>query len=128
MKDKELIGEKEGKDWKILSQWKANEYILEQVKPFTVSWLASFLDTSRETLMDYQEKDEFSDTIKRAKEQIYAYTEESLFTKASTGAIFSLKNNYGWKDKSEVDTTLKWELSVNNMKWASDEELLWILK
>lgn len=78
-----------------------------QVRPYTITGLANALDTTRETLLDYQEKDEFSDTIKRAKSIVEQYVEEYLFTgKNQTGAIFNLKNNYkGWKDKTEQDVT-----------------------
>lgn len=127
IKDREPTWEKEGKNWEVKTTWKSNEYVLEQIKPFTVSWLATFLDTSRETLMDYQEKDEFSDTIKRAKQRIYAYTEESLFTKwSATWAIFSLKNNYWWVDKSEVDSKTEHsfpELSQEQMKKIAGQAL-----
>lgn len=103
-------------------------YVLYKVKAYTVSGLAVFLGTTRETLMDYEsgkydnrdedgkpieltseqvewnkQVDKFSDAIKRAKEIIYADVEEMLYVKgSSTGAIFQLKNNYGWTDKSEV--------------------------
>lgn len=84
--------------------------IRDQVRPFTITGLAVHLETSRETLLDYEERDEFSDTIKRAKAKIENYTEEQLFDKGArnmTGIIFNLKNNYGrWQDKSEVDATL----------------------
>lgn len=30
----------------------------------------------------------------------------------STFTIFHLKNNYNWKDKSEVDNNIKWELNI----------------
>lgn len=78
--------------------------------PYTITGLALALDTSRETLLDYEEKDGFSDTIKRAKLQCQNYTEVSLYNgKNATGAIFSLKNNYGWVDKTEQDLTTKGE-------------------
>jgi hypothetical protein len=83
-------------------------YILQQVKPFTVTGLAVALDTSRDVLMDYEKNygDEFSDTIKRAKQRIYEYAENSLFIgKSPSGAIFNLKNNWGWVDKQEIDNT-----------------------
>jgi hypothetical protein len=85
---------------------KTTKPVLVQIKPYTVSGLAVFLDTSRETLMDYQGRKGFSDAIKRAKERCYSYTEEFLLSgKNPTGAIFSLKNNYGWRDKTETDIT-----------------------
>ena len=82
--------------------------LMIQSKPYTVTGLAVALDTTRDTLIDYQKKDEFSDTIKRAKEMCHQYAEDSLFIgKNPIGAIFNLKNNYGWQDKQEVDHTSK---------------------
>lgn len=77
-----------------------NKYI----RPLTITGLANALDTSRETLLEYEERPEFVDTIKRAKGKIHQYVEEYLFNgKNQTSAIFNLKNNYGWKDKTEQD-------------------------
>lgn len=74
-------------------------------KPFTITGLAIALDTSRETLMEYEGREKFADTIKRAKQRCENYAEEYLFEgKNQTGAIFALKN-YGWKDKTETDHT-----------------------
>lgn len=82
------------------------EVVYEQIAPFTVTGLANYLGTTRDLLLDYEEKDEFSDTIKAAKGKIEQYVEEYLFNgKNTTGAIFNLKNNYGWKDKTETDVT-----------------------
>jgi len=36
-------------------------------------------DTSRQALLDYAEKDELFHTIKRVKQRIESYAEESLF-------------------------------------------------
>lgn len=81
--------------------------------PFTVSGLALWLDTTRETLMDYQARDKFSDTIKRAKLRCADYAETEMYLgKSPAGPIFALKN-FGWTDKKEVessgDITIKWE-------------------
>lgn len=89
---------------------KTEEKVLEQFKPYTVSGLAVHLDTSRQTLVNYEKEEgsrkQFFDTIKRAKERIYAFTEEQLFVgKNQSAVIFSLKNNYNWKDKIETDVT-----------------------
>ena len=90
-------------------QKKITEYFdkcSETGKPLTITGLAVALDTFRSVLIDYESKDEFSYTIKKAKEYIHAWTEEYLFTgKNQTGAIFNLKNNYGWKDSSQTDIT-----------------------
>lgn len=74
-----------------------------QRKPLTITGLALALDTSRKVLMEYQERDAYSNTVKRAKTVIENYAEERLFSSSPTGAIFALKN-YGWKDKSEQET------------------------
>lgn len=72
--------------------------------PYTVSRLAYELGCSRQTLLTYGEKDEFLDTIKKAKAKIEFYNEEQLYINPRTaGVIFNLKNNFGWKDKQEVD-------------------------
>jgi hypothetical protein len=69
-------------------------------RPLTISGLALALDTSRQTLLDYEEKAEYSDTIKRAKLKIENWTEEQLFTsKGVAGVIFNLTNNFGWQNK-----------------------------
>lgn len=72
-------------------------------KPYTVTGLAMALNTTRETLLDYQGKKKFSDTIKRAKLRIENYNEMQLYGKNVTGVIFNLKNNYGWQDRSQVE-------------------------
>lgn len=78
-----------------------------QTRPFTISGLADALDMSRQSLLNYSQKEEFFDTIMRAKRKCEVYAEESLFYKASVnGAKFSLANNFeGWKDKQEIKHT-----------------------
>ena len=75
----------------------------EQDRPYTVSGLALALGMTREQLLRYQERPEFTDTIKRAKQRVAVYVEEQLFRKVGSvsGIIFSLKNNFGWKDEFE---------------------------
>jgi len=94
----------------------SGEYLTYQAKVPTITGLAVFLDTSRETLLDYENelhknkdmppeiRHGFSDTIKKAKLRIYDATEQQLYRGKPTGAIFSLKNNYGWEDKTQVET------------------------
>lgn len=87
---------------------KTNEPVLYQFKPYTVSGLAVYLNTSRETLINYEKRGEYFDTIKKAKDICHAYAEEQLFqARNATGAIFNLKNNYGWKDEVKYDHTSK---------------------
>ena len=76
------------------------EIVTYQVKPYTIVGLAQHLGTTRQTLLDYQERDGFFDTIKNAKVKCEAYTVEQLFQpKIAAGVIFNLKNNYGYTDK-----------------------------
>lgn len=81
------------------------DYCDENNKPYTISGLAYALGTNRQTLLDYQDKEEFTDTIKRAKARIECFNEELLFSKdvPTVGVIFNLKNNYNWKDKQEIE-------------------------
>ncbi len=77
---------------------------IEDVVP-SVSGLAYTLNLSTEALRNYQEKDEFLATVKRAKQRIEMSLEQRLAGNAVTGSIFNLKNNFGWKDKVETDIT-----------------------
>lgn len=114
-------------------KWKSPEELQKKIDTYfkwcekhnkhkTVSGLAWWLDTDRITLLNYENADEnnwlkrldegtkhqYINTIKKAKRQIEAGYEDSLFNKNSvTGAIFTLKNNYNWADKQEVVTTNK---------------------
>lgn len=87
----------------------------ENGKPYTVSGLAYALGTNRQTLINYEEKEGFFDTIKSAKAKIELFNEEMLYNKdvSTTGVIFNLKNNYGWKDKQEIEADVKSEVTIN---------------
>lgn len=88
--------------------------IKEQYRPFTVTGLADALDMSRQSLLNYSEKEEFFDTIMRAKRKCELYAEERLFDKdGANGAKFSLANNFeSWKDKKDVDANVNTEIKV----------------
>lgn len=81
----------------------------ESKMPYTTTGLALWLDTTRHTLLDYEEKDKYSHTIKKAKLKIECYAENELFRHAGqvVGIIFNLKNNWEWVDKQEIDSTVK---------------------
>lgn len=73
-------------------------------KPPTVTGLALALGfTTRLSLLNYQAKAEFMNTITRAKTRIEEYAESRLFDRdGSNGAQFSLRNNFkGWDEKKE---------------------------
>jgi|CXWL01.1.fsa_nt_gi hypothetical protein len=75
-------------------------------EPYTITGLALALHTTRETLMDYQEKDEYSDAVKDAKVRCHNYLEiHGLHGEmAPAKAIFAL-SNYGWKNPQHIDHT-----------------------
>ena len=74
--------------------------------PYTMSGLAYALNMSRQSLINYFNKDEFFDTIKSARQKVEQQLEENaLIGKAnSVFTIFNLKNNFGWKDVIETKT------------------------
>jgi len=93
-------------------QEKIDKYFKEcdnKSEPYTITGLCIALDICRDTLCEYAKKEEFSDTIKKAKLRVENYLEKHLITDSgTTGIIFNLKNNFGWKDKQEninVDTS-----------------------
>lgn len=85
------------------------------LRPPTITGLALALGTTRQTLLEYEgevegrdDKDpRFADTIKEAKVKCEQWVEENaMIGKANaTFSIFNLKNNYGWRDKTEQDVT-----------------------
>jgi len=91
-------------------------------KPPTITGLCLHLGCSRETLNDYSHKKEYSDTIKKYKDLVENHLEEELHRNQGqvTGIIFNLKNNFGWKDKQEIDTT---NVNIDVTQNLSDEAL-----
>ena len=114
-------------------------YCNENSKPFTMSGLALFLDCSRMTLYQYEnelikfnniseeDKKRIIDTVKRAKRMVEAYQEEQLFIgKSPVGTIFSLKNNFNWKDTQEINNNTNIS-AVNPIQQLSTEEIKQLL-
>lgn len=77
-----------------------------QPEPPTVTGLTLYVGfSSKSTLYDYAEKQEFSDSIKRALTKIEQYHEiATSYGEKCTGNIFVLKN-FGWKDNQGIDHT-----------------------
>lgn len=90
-------------------------------EPYTMSGLALALGfDSRQSLLNYcdysdDEDNDFLDTIKKAKMKCEVSVERGLLSGKynSTGAIFNLKNNFGWKDKQEIEQTGEQDINVN---------------
>src|SRR3990167_624058 len=72
---------------------------------WTITGLALALDTSRKVLVEYEDKDEFSNTVKKAKLIVENGYEIDLKKHGRSGTIFALKN-FDWKDKTEQDINL----------------------
>lgn len=69
----------------------------------TVNGLALFLGfTSRQSLINYGNKPEFLDTVKRARAILENAWEQRLAGPNAAGTIFWLKNQ-GWSDKVEQE-------------------------
>lgn len=78
-----------------------------EVPAITITDLAIFLwFESRQSIYDYASKWDFSYIIKRATLFVEREYEEKLSWNSPTGPIFALKN-MGWKDKTEVEQTVK---------------------
>ena len=93
-------------------------------RPFTITSLAVWLDCDRKTLTNYEEKDKFFPTIKKAKTRIEADIERGalLGQYNPTFSIFNMKNNFGWQDKQEIDTTSTNRINiVNDLPSDTDE-------
>ena len=102
---------------------KHNNPIIVGVRPLTITGLALALGfNSRQSLLNYEGKEEFLDTIKKAKARVEQYAEERLFDKdGSNGAKFSLSNNFkGWTEKQQIQADVN-SVSIN-IELVDDEE------
>lgn len=104
----------------------------EKKLPYTITGLCLALDTNRQTLLNYQEwaeigwlkrvdeetRKQYVDTIKKAKLKCENYAEMQLFrTSQVAGVIFNMKNNYGYRDVSEViNTNPEKDLSIEEIE------------
>ena len=90
--------------------------VIVDSRPLTITGLALALGFSgRQALLNYQERDEFVDTILRAKSQVEQYAEERLFDKeGANGAKFSLANYFeGWKEKQQIEADVSTDMTIN---------------
>ena len=95
---------------------KYGEPIIINKHPLTVTGLALALGfNSRTSLLNYQDKPEFMNTIMRAKSVVEQYAEERLYDKdGANGAKFSLANNFeGWKEKQQIEADVNAAVNIN---------------
>jgi len=69
----------------------------------TVSGIAYALNMTTASFRNYEKRDEFFSTIKRAKQKVEITLEQRLSGNSVTGSIFNLKHNFSWKDKHEEE-------------------------
>ncbi len=86
----------------------------EKIFAPTMSGLALHLDVDRKTITNYSNKEEYFPAIKRARSRIESHLEKKLYGNNVTGLIFNLKNNFDWKDKSEVANT---NVEMSHEQW-----------
>jgi len=94
-------------------------------KPPTVTGLALALGfNTRKSLLEYQGKKEFVNTITRAKSRVEEYAESRLFDRdGSNGAQFSLRNNFkGWNVDEEKRLEIELLKIESQMKDSAPEE------
>lgn len=83
---------------------KYGEPVIVGAHPPTVTGLALALGfTNRQSLLNYQGKKQFLDTITRAKSRCEAYAESRLFDRdGARGAQFSLEHNFKWSGEDST--------------------------
>jgi hypothetical protein len=90
---------------------------------WTVTGLALALDTSRETLINYEERGEFFDALKQAKERVHNAYEKDGRKNGGAFNIFALKN-FGWSDKQEHEMSGR----VETVSSVQDEKVMKIVE
>lgn len=111
-----------------------DEYIAEceaKGKLINLVGIICYLDTTRETWREYEQREEFADIIKKARMRCERDLVERMANKDTftPGQIFIAKNHYGYVDKQELSTPPGQPIEVNsNLKGASEAELQEILR
>ena len=80
-----------------------DEYIKDTPEDtLTLTGLCLAMGTNKQTLSNYEKKDDYKEIVQRAKLYIEHAYELSLRKHGRSGDIFALKN-FNWKDKQEMD-------------------------
>jgi hypothetical protein len=86
--------------------------IMTQQRPYTTSGLARAVGVARNTLLNYENPEHYTNevpdevrqelmsTISDAKRRVEEYAESQLFEGNANGAKFNLTNNHGWVEKT----------------------------
>lgn len=97
-------------------------------KPKTLSWLCLWLWVSKDYISEKAKDVNYSETIKEIRMNVENNIEEWILTWVynATSWIFNLKNNFDWKDKSEIEQKTEHsfpELSQEQMKKIATQAL-----
>jgi len=88
-------------------QSKVNDYFEScfENEPFSIVGLALYLDTTTETLRDYEQNrgPAFSAIIRKAKMRVEKYWGDRCTHQAVAGAIFQLKCNHGYVERQVIE-------------------------
>lgn len=101
---------------------KFNEYMAQKGTIKNIVGFCNFADIHKDTFYTYKnEFEEYTDSIKKIETELEDYALQLLLTaKNPAGAIFYMKNKFGYSDKME----LKAETTVNTeLQGLSKEEL-----
>jgi len=91
----------------------------------TIERLAVYMGANRETITMYEDRPEFSDSVKRAKDRCLAWLiDNGLDARNPAMQIFLAKNNYGYKDKQEVETTVNITSFADRLAQAQERRAL----
>lgn len=102
---------------------KAIEAYFDAKPKVTITGLALYLGfCDRQSLYDYEARQEYSCIIKKARLRVECAYEENLAGNSPTGSIFALKN-MGWKDKTEQEISGSLNTSGVDLSKISDEAL-----
>lgn len=77
------------------------EYLETSDRPPTIAGLAYYTGIDRQTIYNYQKRDEYFDTIKQFRDWVIMTYEEEAITRGNGGIVFLLKN-YGYTDRQEI--------------------------
>jgi hypothetical protein len=92
--------------------------------PYSITGLALALKCERHTIVNYGKKEEFFTTVSHARLRVENCIEVGSLKGDLVPAScnFNLKNNFGWKDKTEHDlTSSDKSMSPTGINWIEDE-------
>jgi len=114
----------------LLMEVKIDQYFVEQSannKPPTVAGLCYFLGfESRQSFLDYEKREPFSCTIKKARLRIEVDRAERLVSSGTptAGIIFDLTNNHGWKNPQHMKHSQDEDGEPQKLEVSASDRLL----